>query len=1020
MGNPVSGIIPPALEGDFVAMKDLQKVRQEPSRGGDRYRNMFMALDDGFCVIEVLFDERGEPVDYRFLEVNDAFEKQTGLVDARGRTARELIPNLEEKWFQSFGRVAKTRRPSNFIEGSEAMGRWWRLHAFPIAEPHENQVAIRFADITESRLELLERDQLVKQRQMALDAAKLGWWHYDPATGRGWWDGRYKKIFDIGEDGASLEEALSGIHPEDRPSVDLAIEAALDPNRLQPYAIEFRIRVGDGSIRWVEAHGSVNFQPLENSRATMLLVGAVADVTTRKQAEQALRDSELRFREFADTTPAINWVTEADGSCSFMSDDWYEFTGQTEETALGFGWLNAVHPDYTEETRRVFDEASLKKEAFRLVYRLRQRDGNYRWALNIAKPRFAGAKLAGYVGSVIDINEQKLAEMERDRVNLLLTTILDTSPDVIAAKDREGRYVSMNQAGLRILGRPLDQVLGRTDHDLSSEEVAGPIMEVDRAVMERGTVISDEEYYPDSTGTFHDYRTVKAPMKNLAGETVGLTVVSRDVSEERRTQRALADQLRRTQAIMNNATTAMFIVDERQHCVYMNPAAEKLTGFSAAEVKGRSLHEVVHHTRPDGTLSPIEECPKGKAFLQSNQVHGEEIFVHRDGSFYPVEFTASPLRDGDTITGMMVEVQDIRFRKLAEAALVESESRFRQLADAMPQMVWAARPDGYPDYCNERWFEFTGFDRDAFGGQWEKLLHPDDVRQSHDAWCKAVETGQPYHVHYRFWDRSENRWRWFLGRALPVFDATGRIVRWFGTCTDIDEQKRIEEKLREVNRDLEQFAHSASHDLQEPLRSIAIYSELLFDRYSGKLDQQGQEFLVYLRGGAVRMQALVTDLLEYTQTSSLEAPTTMTDATPCLQFALANLSNAVAESDAEIKVTTLPNLKVHPVHLQQLFQNLIGNSIKYKHVDRYPIIRVEFTEEATEWRFAVSDNGIGIDSQYKERIFGIFKRLHSRDEYDGTGIGLAICQRIVERYGGRIWVESILGTGTTFYFTLPK
>ena len=234
------------------------------------------------------------------------------------------------------------------------------------------------------------------------------------------------------------------------------------------------------------------------------------------------------------------------------------------------------------------------------------------------------------------------------------------------------------------------------------------------------------------------------------------------------------------------------------------------------------------------------------------------------------------------------------------------------------------------------------------------------------------------------------------------------------------EMRARQESLIRANADLEQFAHSVSHDLREPIRSIAVYSELLTTRYSNCLDGQGLDFLGFVRAGARRMDALIGDLLAYTQAaSSNDDEIPLTPAAKPLESALANLAQATAESRARVEFQTLPTVRIREIHLQQLFQNLIGNAIKYRREDPLCVV-VAASRMNGHWLFSVRDNGIGIRPEYKETIFGIFKRLHTNERYSGTGMGLAICQRIVERYRGRIWVESELGQGSTFYFTVPS
>jgi light-regulated signal transduction histidine kinase (bacteriophytochrome) len=231
---------------------------------------------------------------------------------------------------------------------------------------------------------------------------------------------------------------------------------------------------------------------------------------------------------------------------------------------------------------------------------------------------------------------------------------------------------------------------------------------------------------------------------------------------------------------------------------------------------------------------------------------------------------------------------------------------------------------------------------------------------------------------------------------------------------------RANADLRRVNEDLNQFAYSASHDLQEPLRNIAIFGQLLQRKFRQTEDEEINEFLGFMVEGASRMETLLRDLLAYTQIASTASAPGYTDANIALRHALESLQAAIAESGAEIVADELPiTLPVDGIRLHQLFQNLIGNALKYRDPHRPARVRVAVERRGSRWQFVVEDNGIGIAPEYHQRVFGLFKRLHSVDRYSGTGIGLAIAQKIVQRYGGEIWVESDLGKGAAFYFTLP-
>jgi signal transduction histidine kinase len=261
-----------------------------------------------------------------------------------------------------------------------------------------------------------------------------------------------------------------------------------------------------------------------------------------------------------------------------------------------------------------------------------------------------------------------------------------------------------------------------------------------------------------------------------------------------------------------------------------------------------------------------------------------------------------------------------------------------------------------------------------------------------------------------------------LGVLVDRFNEMLAGIEWreANLRTALREQKEKEEELRRANDDLQQFAYSASHDLQEPIRNVAIYSEIVAKRYRDQLDADGQQFLGFLTEGGRRLSTLINDLLAYTRAgvASDTAPA-RADSSVVLQHTLSSLAEAIRESGATVTHDGLPEVPMSEAHLQQMFQNLIGNALKYRK-DEPLQIHISAVKAEGAWRFSVRDNGIGIDPQYNEKIFGVFKRLHRDQKYSGTGIGLAICQRVVRRYGGRIWVESVPGEGSTFCFTIPE
>jgi len=389
-------------------------------------------------------------------------------------------------------------------------------------------------------------------------------------------------------------------------------------------------------------------------------------------------------------------------------------------------------------------------------------------------------------------------------------------------------------------------------------------------------------------------------------------------------------------------------------------------------------------------------------------------------------------------TEAMREFERIRFEDQVSRLELDNARRYQALLDAVPHIVGVFSADGSAELLNRTWFDATGLtEADCAGQGWKTPFSPEDFAELHSRLTHDNAAGANFTMECRILGK-DGEYRWHLVRA-EVQEGKHNRGTWLLTATDMHdlmlsqlanakllERERgtvrsLEAKqvaLERSNHDLEQFAYVASHDLQEPLRKVTTFMDLLTRRYAESLPAEAQKFVSFAVDGATRMHDLIQGLLAYSRVDRAIAKVDV-DANGVLADVANDLAHQIRDSHAKVIWNALPTVSAEPTQLRQVFQNLIGNALKFTHVDA-PEVNVTAEESAKEWRFSVQDNGIGIEPEYADKIFLIFQRLHPQGRYPGSGIGLSICKKIVERHDGRIWFESKPGSGTVFHFTLSK
>ena len=487
------------------------------------------------------------------------------------------------------------------------------------------------------------------------------------------------------------------------------------------------------------------------------------------------------------------------------------------------------------------------------------------------------------------------------------------------------------------------------------------------------------------------------------------------VEELQLVEAALSESQGRLNAIIQSAMDAIIAVDGCWNVLIFNAAAEKMFGYTAVEAVGLSIQQFI----------PERFRPAHGSHIRNFGETGRGL--RRDGEEFPLEASISQVETSGK-KFFTVILRDITERKRAE----EARERLAAIVDSSDDAIICKALGGIVTAWNasaERLFGYPA--AEAIGRPMPMLFPPDRVGEELDI-LNRLAKGESIKHYETVRTRKDGSPVEVSVTVSPIRDHSGTIVGVSKIARDISARKESEQKLARKaeelerkaeelarsNRELEQFAYVASHDLQEPLRMVSSYTQLLSERYRGQLDPSADKFIGYVLDGAQRMQVMIQDLLAFSRIGHPGVSPEVVDCNELMAGVLQDLANAIQESGATINFAALPSVCADRVHVVQLFQNLIGNAIKFR--SKVPLeIAVSAQKTGGEWLFSIGDNGIGISPEHSQNIFVVFQRLHARTEYPGNGIGLAICKKIVEQYYGKIWVEARNGGGSTFNFTLP-
>ncbi|MGZ7027873.1 MAG: sensor histidine kinase [Terriglobales bacterium] len=454
----------------------------------------------------------------------------------------------------------------------------------------------------------------------------------------------------------------------------------------------------------------------------------------------------------------------------------------------------------------------------------------------------------------------------------------------------------------------------------------------------------------------------------------------------------------------------------------VNQATEAVTGIPRERLIGSDFCD--YFTEPQQARAGYKQV------FAEGYVHDYPLAIrHVTGQITDVLYNATVFRNqAGEVQGVFAAARDVTERRKAEKALQAGEERYRSLVTATAQIVWTTDANGLVTTDMPTWRAFTGSTvKQLPGWGWIESVHAEDRARAAEVWRSAVASKSLYETEFRL-RRSDGEYRHMWVRGVPVIEADGETVReWVGTCTDITARKQADEEIKRYaaelersNAELQDFASIASHDLQEPLRKVLAFGEHLKDHLGSNLDELGSDFLARMQNAAKRMSVLIEALLAYSRVASRAQPMERVDLLSVLLGVLPDLEERIAKTHARIEFAPLPKVMADPMQVRQVIQNLLGNALKFQAPGTTPQVEITGKINARGWcEITVRDNGIGFDEKYLDRIFRPFQRLHGRNEYEGSGMGLAICRKVVARHGGTITAHSRPGAGATFVVTLP-
>ncbi len=746
---------------------------------------------------------------------------------------------------------------------------------------------------------------------------------------------------------------------------------------------------------WLTVHNVHGFLAFFDNVVAGIAAGLVVLLyeRSRKHSVDKLRESEQRFRLVADTAPVLIWMSDTNKLCTYFNKTWLDFTGRSMDSELGNGWAEGVHPEDLHRCLDTYTQSFDRREKFRMEYRLRHHDGEYRWILDVGVPRInEHGSFAGYIGICVDVNERKLIEQERLLSENRFRQFFETMPEYCYMVSPNGEIIDTNLAACAALGYTKDELMGKPLSALYAPECLLKMQELFIKWKTEGELRNEEMIVITKQGQRRTVLLNVGSVKDSDGNILQSTSVQVDITE-----RKLAEEtLFRHAAIVDFSDDAIVGSDLNGTVTDWNKGAERLFGYSASEAIGKHISFLAPTDHAEDGQDILRKVINGEAVK-----HYETVRRKKDGTCVDISLTVSPVVDAASrvirVSGI---ARDFTERKTAERRLRESEEQFRTLAEAIPQLCWMAHGDGHIFWYNQRWYTYTGATPEQMEGWgWQSVHDPHTLPHVLERWKASIATGEPFDMVFPL-RAADGVFHPFLTRITPVKDSKGSVVRWFGTNTDVTELRNAQEAISQMSRKLvkaqeqerARIARELHDDINQRLAMLAIDLERLQDNPS-----EVQSGLQELRKQTTEISNDVQALSHDLHSSQLEYLGVVAGMKSwCKEFG--ERQGMQIDCRHDVRSTLPPDTGLC---LFRILQEALHNAAKHSGVKR---IEVQLREDSGEIHLVVSDLGRGFDCETAKQ---------------GRGLGLTSMQERVRLVDGTIEIQSKPMGGTTVHVRVP-